>query len=104
MNVLGGVLQEERERMENNILRYKKMLLSLPRGTIFVRKMGNSFFAYRKYKQDGKVLSKYLGNIELPEVKHEIELSKDYKRIKKNIIIAKNELATLNKVIRFYGK
>ena len=104
MSVLSGVLIEESERLKRNISHYQKMLNSLPRGSIFIRKMGNSSFAYRKYKENGKVVSVYLGNANLEMVKKQIELCNDYKRIKKNIAIAKNELAKLRKVINFYGK
>ena len=104
MAVLEGVLKEERIRIERNIEAYNQMLLSLPRGSIFIRKMGNSSFAYRKRKENGKVISVYLGNINDPDVQEQIELSKDYKRIKNNIRIAKSELVKLNKVIKVYGE
>ena len=104
MNILLGVLKEESDRLERNISSYKQMLSSLPRGSIFIRKMGNSSFAYRKYKEKGRVFSEYLGNVMQENVKREIERSNDYKRIKNNLLVAKNELAKLRKVIHFYGK
>ena len=104
MAILEGVLKEERIRIERNIEAYNQMLLSLPRGSIFIRKMGNSSFAYRKRKENGKVISVYLGNINNPDVQEQIELSKDYKIIKNNIRIAKSELVKLNKVIKVYGE
>ena len=104
MSILEGVLIEESKRVERNISNYQNMLNSLPRGSIFIRKMGNSSFAYRKYKENGRVISIYLGNVKEAKVRQEIELSNDYKRIRKNIAVAKNELAKLRKVINFYGK
>ena len=104
MSILEGVLIEESKRVERNISNYQNMLNSLPRGSIFIRKMGNSLFAYRKYKENGRVISIYLGNVKEAKVRQEIELSNDYKRIRKNIAVAKNELAKLRKVINFYGK
>ena len=102
MAILEGVLQEENQRLERNIANYEKMLANLPRGSIFIRKMGDSLFAYRKRKEDGKVISEYLGNINNNDVKKEIELSGDYKRIKKNLRIAKAELKKLNKALKAY--
>ena len=102
MAILEGVLQEEVQRLQRNIDFYENMLVNLPRGSIFIRKMGESLFAYRKRKEEGKVVSEYLGNVDNENVKKEIELSNDYKRIKKNIRIAKQELKKLNKAIKAY--
>ena len=102
MAILEGVLKEEINRLAKNIANYESLLLSLPRGTIFVRKMGESFFAYRRRKENGKVISEYLGNIELEAVQNEIQLSKDYKRIKGNLRISKHELSRLQKAIKVY--
>ena len=102
MAVIQGVLFEEIERVERNIESYNKMLNSLPKGSIFIRKMGNSSFAYRKRKENGKVISEYLGNINEQNVKEQIELSQDYKRIKNNLKIAKVNLNKLKKAYKAY--
>lgn len=102
MSVLEGVLLEEINRLEKNILNYEKMLQSLPRGSLFIRKMGGSSFAYRKRKENGLVVSEYLGNINDDLVKKEIELSKDYKRIKNNLVLSKKELMKLRKAFKAY--
>ena len=104
MAILESVLQEEIIRLEKNISAYKKMLDSLPRGTIFIRKMGESFFAYRRKKEAGKVVSEYLGNINNDEVQKQIELSNDYKRIKNNIRIAQSELKKLRIAYKAYER
>ena len=64
MSVLQGVLLEEIQRLEKNIESYEIMLSQLPRGTIFIKSIGSSAFAYRKRKEGKKVISEYLGNIE----------------------------------------
>ena len=102
MAVIQGVLLEEINRLEKNIANYQKMLSSLPRGSIFIRKIGQSSFAYRKRKENGKVVSDYLGNINNDKVKKEIELSRDYKRISNNIRIAKRELVKLRRAYKVY--
>ena len=102
MSILQGVFLEEINRLEKNISNYEKILESLPRGSIFIRKMGGSSFVYRKRKEKGKVISEYLGNINSKEVQEQIELSKDYKRIKNNIRVAKQELAKLKKAYKAY--
>ena len=102
MSILEGVLLEEIERLKRNIFGYEQMLLSLPRGSIFVRKMGKSSFAYRKRKENGVVVSVYLGNVNDESVRREIELSNEYKRIKNNHKIANLELQKLRKAIKVY--
>ena len=102
MSILQGVLLEEIERLEKNISSYQNMLLSLPRGTIFVRKMGNSSYVYRKKKESGIVVSEYLGNIEDESVKKQIELSNEYKRIHNNLKVAEKELIKLRKAYKAY--
>ena len=102
MAIIQGVLLEEMDRLEKNIKHYQEMLNSLPRGSIFIRKVGQSSFAYRKWKENGKVISEYLGNINNDRVKKEIELSRDYKRISNNIRIAKIELIKLRRAYKAY--
>lgn len=104
MSVVQGVLNEEINRLKSNIVSYEQMLLSLPRGTIFIRKVGNSLFVYRKRKENGKVLSEYIGSFNSENTKKEIEKSKDYKRIKNNIRIAKKELVKLERAVNVYGR
>lgn len=102
MAIIEGVLQEEIERLEKKIFEYEKLLVSLPRGTIFIRKMGGSSFVYRKRKENKKVVSEYLGNINDYYVKKQIELSEEYKRIKNNLRIAKKELHKLKRARKAY--
>lgn len=102
MAVIEGVLLEEINRQEKIIAHYQGMLDSLPRGSIFVRKMGESSFVYRKRKENGKVVSEYLGNINSEDVQKQIELSKEYKRISDNLRIAKKELVKLKRAYKPY--
>jgi len=104
MSVIEGVLEEEIERLIYHIDGYKKMLLSLPSGSLFVRKMGNSSFAYLKRRENGKVVSVYLGNVEDENVQKQIALNKDYKMIRNSIRVASDELSTLRKAFKAYER
>ena len=104
MSVLEGVLLEEISRLERNISSYRQILSNLPRGTIFIKKVGNTSYVYRKRKENGKVVSIYLGIIDDNNVKKEMERSNDYKRIKNNIRIANSELIKLKKAYKTYAK
>lgn len=102
MAVIEGVLQDELNRLERNISQYENMLSKLPRGSIFIRKMGNASFVYRRRKENNKVISEYLGSIHNKNAQKQIELSNEYKRIDHNIRIAKNELKKLRKAYKVY--
>lgn len=104
MSVLQGVFLEEISRLEKNIFNYKKMLSSLPKGSLFIRRMGNSEFVYRRRKENGKVISEYLGNINSSNAKEQISLSEEYKRINNDIKIAEKELSKLKKAYRIYDR
>ena len=104
MSVLQGVFLEEIKRLEKNISSYEKMIESLPRGSIFIRQIGNNEYAYRKRKEKGKVVSEYLGLANSDDVKKQLMLSSEYKRIKNNIKIAKQELMKLKKAYKSYER
>jgi len=104
MSVFENVLLEEIKRQEFIVESYKKMLSNLPEGSIFIRKMGNSSFAYRKKRMYGKVVSEYLGPTKSNLVKEEIDKSKEYKRVTQNLSIAYRELDSLRKALYAYNK
>lgn len=102
MSVLQNVLLEEADRLESIIKFYTDELTKLPKGTIFIRKIKNSSFAYRKRKINNTVISEYLGPVYKEEVQKEIERTKDYKLFKEEKRIAIKELAKLRKALKAY--
>lgn len=104
MSIFEGVVQEEIDRLNRSIEIYKQLLSDLPRGTIFVRKMGNSSFVYRKWKINGLVYSKYIGKYDSEIVKQEIVKSQEFKRVSLNLRMATNELSRLRKVCKVYDR
>lgn len=104
MSIIEGILKEEIDRLHKSIKLYEKMLSELPKGTIFIRKMGNSSFVYRKWKENGFVISEYIGKLETEKSNQEIAKSKEYKRIDLNLRMASNELLKLEKAYRVYDR
>lgn len=104
MSVLQEVLKEEIERLQRNISHYENIISKLPKGCIFIRKIGNSSYAYRKRKEKGKVISVYLGNIECEYTQQQIQLTEEYKRIQHNIKVSKSELLKLKKAYSVYER
>lgn len=104
MSVFEGVIREEIERLESNIFSYKKMLEKLPKGSIFIRKNYHSYFVYRRHREKDKIISDYLGPLESLNAQEEIDKSNEYRRIKKNIKIAYEELNELKRAAKVYDR
>lgn len=102
MSILEGVLREELIRLESNISAFQAKLYNLPRGTIYIAKMYNSLFVYRKRKEKGKVISEYIGNINDPKAIEAIEQAKDYRRLKVMVSDGNKELKKLRKALKAY--
>ena len=104
MSVFEGVIREEIERVKSNIFSYKKMLEKLPKGSIFIQKKYHSYFVYRKHRENDKIISDYIGPLESLNAQAEIDKSNEYRRIKKNIKIAEEELNELEKAVKVYDR
>ena len=102
MSILEGILREELDRLESNLLAFKNKLTGLPRGTIYISKMYNSSFVYRKKKENGKVVSEYIGPLNDEKSRIAIEEAKDYKRIKSIISDGNKELKKIRKALKAY--
>ena len=61
---LRAVFFDEYERNKRLLERYKKELDSLPKGSIFKRKIGNKEYYYLNYRDGKKVISKFLGKVD----------------------------------------
>lgn len=85
------------KQINKNIAKHEEEQKYLPSGTIFVRKINNKSYVYRNKKMDGKTKSNYLGCLSDPEVKKEIEKSKQYK---KNIVMIRKLKQDLNKICK----
>ena len=62
MNVIEGILAEERQRnldMQNS---YSDEIGKLPKGTVVIKKVGNKEYCYLKYRQGNKFISEYMGH------------------------------------------
>lgn len=55
------IINDEIMSLQLKLFKLNEKLQSYPKGTIFVRKMRNRYFVYRKYRVGSKVISEYLG-------------------------------------------
>lgn len=94
-DVVKAVLQDELERNQRLLLRYKKELELLPKGSIFKRKIGNQEYLYLNYREGKKVVSKFLGKIEefnSDELQIQLNKRKEYIQLIKRLELEQKEL------------
>lgn len=93
--VVKAVFQDELERNQRLTARYEKELLSLPKGSVFKRKIGNKEYLYLNYREGKKVISKFLGKSEefnINELQIQLDKRKEYKQLLKKLKLEQNEL------------
>lgn len=90
--------QELRDQISANLNEQRKIsniLETLPKGFVFIRQIGKQKYVYRRYKENGKVVSIYIGNFDDEKTKQEITLIEEYSKTRdrlKALIVEEEEL------------
>lgn len=100
MNILDDVLYKEIMEKEVALSQHIEQLRNLPKGSIFISKTSSGNYVYRKWRQEGKVLSEYLGSLESSETLSRIDKVNEYRVVKEQIKQEKKQLAELKKAYR----
>lgn len=98
--VIKGILEDELDRSYRMLYTYEEKMLTLPKGSIFVRKRGTREYCYLNYRESNKVISKYIGSQDSDDVaniKRDIEERKRIAGLIKNIKI---EIAEIRKALK----
>ena len=93
--VIRGVLEEELERNGRMKKRYLDEIEQLPKGSVMLRKIGNQEYFYLKYRENNKVISKYIGQkteIDIKEIKEKILKRKHIEGVIKNLSLEEKEI------------
>ena len=69
-SIVFGVLQDELERNRRMQARYHKEIDQLPKGSLFQREIKAHQYFYLNYREKDKVVSKYLGKLDVIEVEN----------------------------------
>ena len=99
-DVVKAVFQDELERNRRLNARYEKELETLPKGSVFKRKIGNKEYLYLNYREGEKVISKFLGKsgeFNLDKLQTRLDKRKEYKALLKKL---KQEQKELLKVLK----
>jgi hypothetical protein len=97
MSVIGGILKEERNRLEAQLLKYENKLLFLPSAIIKKRDK----YLYYVRRQGKKVLTEYIGELSSEKAKKAMEQDAERKKYKQR---KKITLLELKDVRRLLGK
>lgn len=100
MNVLDDVLYKEIMEKEAELAALKDKLDSLPKGSVYISRNRSGSYAYRKWREEDKVLSEYLGNMDSNKTLEKINQVNEYKVVKEQIKREKQVLDELKKAYR----
>ena len=64
MIIVRDVINQEILRNNNLIQYYEKIINDSPKGSIDVREISNEKYLYLKYRENGKVVTKYCGKVD----------------------------------------
>jgi hypothetical protein len=80
MSIVKDILRDERERLVLLKDQIEVEILSLPKGSLSIKKRSNQFYCYLVFREGNKVIFKYVGKESAPEVK---SLEEDIKKRRK---------------------
>ncbi len=94
MSIVGLLINKESIRNQKMISEYEDKLISLPKGTIKNKKVGDKTYYYLCYREGKKVISKYIGKDEesLKQVQSLIEERKHIESMLKQLKKERQEL------------
>ena len=73
MNLIINTIIQEKQRIDYMIDEYKKTLTVLPKGSLTERHVGEKTYYYLKYRENGKVISKYVPSKNAKKIRDEID-------------------------------
>ncbi|KQC10516.1 MAG: hypothetical protein APR54_11920 [Candidatus Cloacimonas sp. SDB] len=80
MSIVKNILRDEKNRLVLLKDQIEEQILSLPKGSLSRKKRSNRFYCYLAYRKGDKVIFKYLGKDNSPEI---ASLEKDIKKRRK---------------------
>ncbi|MDP3447185.1 MAG: hypothetical protein Q8S22_03890 [Eubacteriales bacterium] len=87
-SVVYGVLQDELDRNRRMQARYRQEIDQLPKGSLFLRKIKQHQYYYLNYREQDKVIAKYLGkrdDVQIEDIKKLIAERRRYEDLLKKL-------------------
>ena len=73
MNLMISMALQEKQRIDYMLDKYQQALEGLPKGTISEKQVGGKTYYYLKYRDGGKVVSKYITKENVDSMRQQIE-------------------------------
>ena len=73
LNLMITTILKEKERVDRMLEKYQEELKKLPKGTISEKKAGQSTYFYLKYRDGKKVISRYIPQKNVADVRKQVE-------------------------------
>lgn len=99
-SLLKGFLSDELERTNRMLLRYSEQLKSYPKGSVYIKKSGKQKYIYRVHRENNRVISECLGNVDAvnsDEIFMQSESRKNIENIIADLLIEKKDLEKILK-------
>lgn len=100
MDILINMLREELSRSNRLERKYSQVLRPLPKGSFFVRQVRGRAYGYLTYREDGKVVQKYLGALDKESIQRHRELMQERAELRKKLGKVRQHLRILRRALR----
>jgi hypothetical protein len=100
MSVIRGILEEERDRLEELSVFYKEKIAEAPRGSISVKERGGKRYIYLARREDKKIIFEYVGK-DIPKVRDALnERIRQRKEYQAKLLQVKENLKEVKSALR----
>lgn len=99
VNVIEGVLVEEKQRNLQMQKSYADEIGKLPKGSVTIKKIGNKEYCYLKYRSGDKFISQYIGNCaeNLEHLKMQVDKRRHFEKLLREL---KAEYKMICKIVK----
>ena len=101
-NVFKSVVQDELERNLRKQVVFNNEFSKLPKGSLSVIEIHGDKYLYRKYRNNSKIISEYIGPVNSEEAKRAYKQRDDYLKIKQDLKDLKREEMDLRRFLKLY--
>jgi len=100
MSVIRGILEEERDRLEELSVFYKEKIAEAPRGSISVKERAGKRYIYLARREDKKIIFEYVGK-DIPKVRDALnERIRQRKEYQAKLLQVKENLKEVKSALR----
>ncbi len=104
MSIINSILDEEKLRLESLLNKRMERFRRLPKGSIRKKEIGKRCYLYRVFRQDGRVVTKYLCPLDSPDAASLLEAENQRKKLKQEIKTISQDLLEIRRSLGRIGR